>query len=48
MASSMRGRTIAVAMNAGEWIKEPFDIGQVAKFSEPVMNQSNGLIEMPL
>jgi hypothetical protein len=28
--------------------KEPFDVGQIAKFSESVMNQSNSVIEMPL
>jgi hypothetical protein len=31
-----------------ELIKQPFDVGQVAKFIESVMNQSNGFIEMPL
>src|SRR5436190_21944773 len=29
-------------------MKQPFDVGQVAIFSESAMNQSNGVIELPL
>jgi hypothetical protein len=49
-SSSRPGNIVGIFLGEyqQEWIKEPFDVGQVALFSESATNQSNGVIEMPL